>query len=472
MEKVGILIVSYGSREAAIADALSRSSTHKTELYIVDKQRNPFNVKMAKEHVIIPDLDITEIAKFVNKRKSKIDFGIVGPEKPIIDGVRDLVERQTKVPLVCPTKEYAIEASKVAQRLLLEKVAPQANPRFKIFRHKDYKNLVSVKKDVLSWLDTLRDQAVVKPDRPAAGKGVGVWGDHFSSREQLFEHFVANYEQGSVIIEEKMDGEESSFQAFCDGRRIIPLPETRDYKRAFDGDSGPNTGGMGCYKDAGDILPFMTSEDKEKEVELVSKLFKELRKKADSTDLRGIPFYGAFIHTAKGPKILEINSRPGDPEIQCLLPLLKDDLVDICYRMLEGNIKNVAFEDKASVVTYKVPPSYGGYVDSFAERVDQKEINTSVDLSEASRLGADHHDGMHVYPGSMEIREDGLAYALSSRAVCVVGTGDSIEEAREVSLSGIRAIKGGALWYRQDIASREHITKSIEHMSLLRTRKK
>jgi phosphoribosylamine--glycine ligase len=227
---------------------------------------------------------------------------------------------------------------------------------------------------------------------------------------------------------------------------------------------------MGCYKATGDILPFMTEKDKEKEIELINKLFRELRKKADATDLRGIPFYGAFIHTTKGPKILEINSRPGDPEIQCLLPLFKDDFVDICYRMLEGNIKNVSFEDKASVVMYKAPPSYGGYIDSFAERVNQKEINTQVDLSEAEKLSADPRDTMHVYPGSMELREDGLAYALSSRAVCVVGVGDSIEEARETSLTGVRAIKGGALWHRNDIASKEHVNKSIEHISLLRTR--
>jgi len=470
MEKVGILIVSYGSRETAIADALSRSPVHKTELYIVDKQRNPFNVKRAKEHIIIPDLNIVEIAKFVSKRKDKIDFGIVGPEKPIVEGIRDLVERQTNVPLICPTKKFAIEASKVAQRLLFEKVAPQANPRFKIFRREDHKSLVSVKKAVYSWLATLRDQAVVKPDRPAAGKGVGVWGDHFNTREQLFEHFVANYQHGPVIVEERVDGEESSFQAFCDGRRIVPLPETRDYKRAFDGDNGPNTGGMGCYKEIGDILPFMTKKDKEKEIELVNKLFKELRKKADSTDLRGIPFYCAFIHTAKGPKILENNSRPGDPEIQCLLPLLKDDFVDICYRMLEGNISNVSLEDKASVVMYKVPPSYGGYADSFADKVDKNEINTPVDLSEAEKLDAGLRDGMYVYPGSMEIREDGLAYALSSRAVCVVGISDGVQEAREISLRGVQAIAGGALWNRNDIASREHIARSVEHMTLLRTR--
>jgi phosphoribosylamine-glycine ligase len=137
--------------------------------------------------------------------------------------------------------------------------------------------------------------------------------------------------------------------------------------------------------------------------------------------------------------------------------------------MLEGNIHSVSLEDKASVVVYKAPPGYGGYADSFPEQVDQNDVNTPVDLSEAERLSASLHDSMNVYPGSMEIREDGLAYALSSRAVCVIGAGDSVEKARETSLRGVQAIKGGALWHRNDIASKEHITKSVEHMRLLRT---
>jgi len=469
MERVGVLIVSYGAREAAIVDALSRSLTHRTELYVVDKQRNPFNVKRAREHIVLPDLSIRGIAKFVKKRKDKIDFGLVGPEKPIIEGIRDLVERETQVPLICPTKEFAIEASKVAQRLLFDKVAPEVNPKFRIFRPESYKSTASAKKDVYLWLDALKNQAVVKPDRPAAGKGVGVWGDHFNTREQLFEHFLANYQQGAVIIEEKVDGEESSFQAFCDGKHIVPLSETRDYKRAFDGDKGTNTGGMGCYKDSGDILPFMTTRDKEQETELVNKLLIELRRRANSADLRGMPFYGAFIHTATGPKILENNSRPGDPEIQCVLPLLKDDFVDICYKMLEGNLSNVNLEKKASVVTYKAPPSYAGYATVFPERVDKTEIDTPVDLSQAEKLGVKHGDNIYVYPASMEIREDGLAYTLGSRAVCVVGTADSIQDAREISLEGVHAIKGGALWHRNDIASREHIARSIEHMDRLRS---
>jgi phosphoribosylamine--glycine ligase len=470
MEKVGILVVSYGSREAAIIDAFTRSLTYKTEIYVVDRQKNPFNVKKAKEHLVIPNLNIQEITKFTEKRKGKIDFGIVGPEKPIIEGIRNLIEEETDIPIICPTKEFAIESSKVAQRQLLERVAPEANPQFKVFNPKDYKSLSAVKRDVYKWLDTMKNQVAVKPDTPAAGKGVGVWGDHFTSREQLFEHFIDNYQYGAVIIEEKIEGEESSFQAFCDGRYLAPLPETRDHKRAFDEDKGPNTGGMGSYSDSNGILPFITTEDKEKEIELVNKLFRELRKRASSTDLWGIPFYGAFIHTGKGPKLLEINSRPGDPEIQNILPLFKDDFVDVCYKILEGSLTQIAMDEKASVVTYKVPPNYGGYASAFPQLVNQEEIDKPVRFDEVEKLRQKYGENMRIYPGSMELRNNEI-HALSSRAVCVVGIGENIQTAREISLEGVKAIKSGALWHRNDIASKEHIAKSVEHMNRLRLQK-
>lgn len=468
MEKVGILVVSYGSRETAMVDAFSRSENYSAEIYVADKQRNPFNVEKAKRHVVIPDLNIEEICKFAKKHEDNIDFGIVGPEKPIIDGLRDVVEKETRIPIICPTKRYAIEGSKVAQRYLFQKVAPEVNPKFKVFDPKDYSNIGEVKKNVYSWLDELDNKVAVKPDSPAAGKGVGVWGDHFNTREQIFEHFLANYKDGPVIIEEKIDGEESSFQAFCDGKHLIPLPETRDYKRAFDDDKGPNTGGMGSYKGVDDVLPFMTSADREKEIEIMNKIFKELKGKGSNPELRGIPFYGAFIHTGKGPKILENNSRPGDPEIQNLLPILKDDLVDLCFKMLDEKLTTVKLEEKATVVTYKVPPNYGGYATVFPERVNKNETDKPVDLNGANKLGEKLGSKIRVYPASMEIRE-GKIYALKSRVVCVVGVGDDIQRAREVSLDGIKAIKGGALWHRNDIASREHVEKSVRHMEKLRT---
>jgi fusion protein PurCD len=468
MEKVGILVISYGSRAAAMIDAFVRSEEYAPKFYIVDKQRNPFNVKHAEKHTVIPDLNLTEITKFAKKHRDQIDFGIVGPEKPIIAGVRDMVEKKTGIQMICPTKQYAIEASKIAQRRLFQKVAPEVNPEFKVFDPKDYSSTAQVKKSVYAWLKELNNEVAVKPDRATAGKGVGVWGDHFNTPEEVFEHFMSNYEHGPVIIEEKVEGEESSFQAFCDGKRLIPLPETRDYKRAFDEDKGPNTGGMGAYKDSDDILPFMTLRDREKEVELVNRVFVELKGKGSNPELRGIPFYAAFIHTDKGPKILEVNSRPGDPEIMNLLPALADDFVDVCYNMRDGNLRKVNFVKKATVVTYKVPPNYGGYSTAYPDRIDKTEVDTAIDLTEAQKL-AKKDWSIRVYPGSMELR-DNENFALGSRTVAVVGLGDSIQEAREKSLEGIDAIKGGALWNRSDIAAKKHINQSVKHMGELRRR--
>lgn len=467
MDKVGILIVSYGSREAAMVDALSHNKNYRVEIFVADRQRNPFNAQRAAAQAVIPDLNVEEIRRFAKKYKHRINFGIVGPEKPIIDGVRDLVERDVGIPMICPTREYAMEGSKVAQRHLFQEVAPEVNPRFRIFDPKNYKDLSTAKGNLWEWLDELKDQVAVKPDRPAAGKGVGVWGDHFNTREELFDHFRANFEQGSVIVEEKIEGEESSFQAFCDGKHLVPLPETRDYKRAFDGDNGPNTGGMGSYNDVGDRLPFMTPLDREKEIAVMERIFRRLKGRGSNPGLRGMPFYDAFIHTGKGPMILENNSRPGDPEIMNLLPIMKDDFVDVCFRILDGNLKRVEFETKAVVVTYKAPPNYGGYINVFPNLVNPEEVVKPVDLAGAHKLGAKYGAKIGVYPGSMELR-DGETYALKSRAVAVVGIGDDIQRAREISLEGIEAIKGGSLWYRRDIASREHIQKSIAHMEKLR----
>jgi phosphoribosylamine--glycine ligase len=470
METVGVLVVSYGAREAAMVDALARSQKYKVELYIVDKQLNPFNVKYATKHVVVPSLNVQDVGKFAQTYKDKLDFVIVGSEKPIIDGLRDLVEGQTGIPVVCPKKDYAIEESKVKQRLLFQEIAPEANPRFKVFDPKDYHDKLQVKVDVYRWLDELDNQAVVKPDKPSAGKGVGVWGDHFVSREELFEHFLSNFQYSAVIIEEKVDGEESSCMAFCDGRHFIPLPDTRDYKRAFDDDMGPNTGGMGSYKDVGDKLPFLTDVERENELGLANKVFNGWsRQISDNTALRGVPLYLAFMHTGRGIKILEINSRPGDPESINLFPIIKDDFVDVCYKMIEGNLLNIELSKVATVLTYKVPPDYGGYMNVYPSRVSMSDMDTPVDFTEAYKLVEKYGDKMRIYPGSMELR-NGKNYALKSRAVGVLAIGDSIEEARELSQEGARAISGGGLWSRTDIAASYHIAKSIRHMEEVRNK--
>lgn len=468
METVGVLVVSYGAREAAMVDALARSRNYNVELYIADKQLNPFNSEKATKHVVIPSLNIQDICKFAQSNKDRLDFVLVGSEKPIIDGIRDLIEAQTGIPVVCPKKEYAIEESKVKQRLLFQDIVPEANPRFKIFNPQDYKSIGEVKIDVYRWLDELNNQAVVKPDKPSAGKGVGVWGDHFTTKEELFDHFLSNFQYSSVIIEEKVDGEESSCMAFCDGKHFIPLPDTRDYKRAFDGDKGPNTGGMGSYKDVDDKLPFITDAEHHNELVLANKIFNGWSKKiSDSTALRGVPLYLAYMHTGHGIKILEINSRPGDPESINILPIIKDDFVDVCFKMVEGNLSSVGLEKAATVLTYKVPPDYGGFMQVFPTKVNTSDINGSVDLTRANELVKKYSGRLRVYPGSMEIR-NGKNYALKSRAIGVLAIGESIEEARQISQEGAKAINGGALWNRTDIASKQHIAKSVSHMEELR----
>lgn len=466
MDKVGVLIVAYGAREVAIADALLKSERYDVELYVADKQRNPFNAKVAKRHVAVPDLNVKKILNFAKENVNEIDFGIVGPENPIIEGVRDEVEGKLGIPMLCPTESYALEKSKAEQRLLLEEVSPEVNPKFKIFDPRDYpagkKNKVI--KDVEKWIGELGgvEKTVIKPDKPGFGKGVGVGGEHFFTIEQAMEHFLSLYggeTNARVVVEEKVEGEESSFQAWCDGKTLAALPETRDYKRAFDGDVGPNTGGMGSYKDVDNWLPFMREEEWTKEIGIVERVFRKLKGGGSKPELRGMPFYVAFIHTAHGPKILEINSRPGDPEIINLMPIMDEDFVDVCFKMIDGKLGSLKFEKKATVVTYAVPLTYGGYRIKFSGE-------GLVDLSGAHRLTEKYGDKIKVYPASMELK-DGKTYALKSRGVAVVGMGESISEAREISLEGVRNIDG-PLWNRWDIGSEKHIERSILHMKRLR----
>jgi phosphoribosylamine--glycine ligase len=225
---------------------------------------------------------------------------------------------------------------------------------------------------------------------------------------------------------------------------------------------------MGSYKDNADYLPFLTTADHEQEIALANQIFKGWRAKIpDDTALRGVPLYLAFMHTGKNIKILEINSRPGDPEIMNLLPILKDDFVDICLNMVNCNLRSVATEKYATVLTYKVPADYGGYAQEFPDKVAKSEINSPVDFTKAEALSKEFGDKIRIYPGSMELRGD-KNYALKSRAIGILGIGDNIEEARNISQKGANAITGGALWNRTDIAAKRHIQKSITHMERLR----
>ena len=457
----GILGISYSSRFACMADMLTRGD-QKVRLFIADKQRNPFNLKKAGEtggrHVVIPDLGVEEITRFAKRYEDQIEFGVLCPEDPGMKGIRDRIEAETKIKMICPTSRFFIERSKVWQRRLIGETVPSANPKFKVFDPKDFVSEGEVRKSLNLWLDEIGDEVAVKPDVPATGKGVGVWGDHFTSRDELFEgYFSPNFSKGSVVVEEKLEGEEFSLQFVSDGEHLVPTPAVRDYKRSFEWDTGPNTGGMGSYKDRGELLPFMGKADWREALEIGERIHERLKGGRRNPEVMGV-LYMAYIITEDGVKLLEINSRWGDPEVINVLPLLKRDFVEVCLDCLDGRLRKLDFDERATVVTYAVPLDYGEYGTYSGPR--------RVDLSGAEKLKETYGEDLRIYPGSMELR-NGETHALKSRTVAVLGIADSIEEARKISMEGIRRIDG-PLRHREDIALAEHIERSKKHIERIR----
>jgi phosphoribosylamine--glycine ligase len=317
-----------------------------------------------------------------------------------------------------------------------------------------------VKDRFYRWLDELECQVAIKPDKPGQGKGVGVWGDHFQTPEQAWEHFLSLYETGDmVIVEEKEDCEEFSTQNSSDGILSFRIPRlVRDYKRAYDNDKGPNTGSMGAYSDTG-LLPFVTDGEYRQTIDYDQMIFKRLKGPASrNVNLWGMsPMYNAYAITKKGLKIFEINSRPANPEFINLYPLIEDDVVDVCLSMIEGTLKPLRLRPMATVGIYLVPEPYP----------DRDSMQRKIGLNDAYKLAERSGGRLFVYPSAMERREDG-DYALTSRTAYFLGIGDSIEEARQWALRGIATVKDPGFRYRSDIATQASIQRSIDHANALR----
>lgn len=471
---VGVLVVSYGSREAAIVDSLERSK-HNPRIYIADKQGNPFNIRAAEEtageHRVISGLNVDGIYEFAKELGSRINFVFPGCEGPIIDGIRDKIEGDFDIPVICPTSEYALEGSKVRQRVILDKYCREANPLSMIFDpESDTEHTKKLKRNFCEWIyDELGgvSESVIKPDKPGYGKGVGVGGEHYKTLEEAWEHFLSlcsnkSGEKQPVIVEKRIDGEEFSLMSFTDGRGIVHTPAVRDYKRAFKDDEGPNTGGMGSYKDTLNELPFMDHDDLLEAHRINERLFDHLMGEDHYVpELRGV-IYTAFICARDGLKVLEINSRPGDPEWQNLAPVAEFDMVELLDQMSRGRLHSMEFAPVATVVAYAVPNAYGDPGKEF-------ERTTPVDLSGIEELKRRYRDNLRVYPGSLEL-DDGNLYPKGSRTACTVGIDEDIQKAREIAYQGLESIKGGNLRFRTDIASPKHISKSVRNMRKLRNR--
>lgn len=458
MDKVGILIVSKCLGSSALVDTFLRSEKYRPEFYIVEKQVNPFNFERAKVHSVIPDLNINDIARFATIHKERLAFGLADTEDFVTAGGRDVVERESSVPMMCVTKKYAIESSKADQRLLFDDIFDDINPRCKIFDPRTYRNEDATIRDLKKLADEVH-QIVIKPDAPARGAGVGVWGNDFKTESEMISFFRNVYSRGRVVVEERIDGEESSFHAFSDGRHLSIAPLTRDYKRALDGNQGKLTGGMGSYRGPEMYLPYLRASEWEHVVRAEQDAFRKWRGKGSNPELRGIVLYDALMHTGSGFKILERNSRGGNTELVNLLTTMKDDLVDVCFRMIDGTLRGVRFSRQASVATCAVPVAYGTS-DPHSQAVER------IDLRRAYELEKNYGGKLRILP--MDVRlEDGRTYIGTSRSVAVVGIDSTIEDAREISLSGIRKLDG-PLRNRTDIASKSSIEGSRDHLRSLR----
>ncbi len=460
LERVGILIISKCLSGAAIMDAFERSGSYSPDFYVMEKQKNPFIFKRAKAHAVSPDLSLGAVSDFARRHASRIDFGLTDTEDFVTAGGRDHLKATAGVEMVCVSKEFAVERSKADQRLLFGDIFPEANPRYRVFDPKAGGGAEGAKEEFSRALPDFKSP-VIKPDAPARGAGVGVWGSDFATRAEAEHFFAGVISKGRVVVEEKVEGEESSFHAFSDGAHFVPAPLVRDYKRCEDGNKGSLTGGMGSYRGPDHWLPFLRRDDYDELASREEEAFRRWKGRGSNPGLRGIVLYDAIMHTGRGFRVLERNSRGGNTELVNLLTTMEDDFADVCYRMLEGSLKSIRFRRVASVATCAVPKLYGTNVES-------PPAAEEVDLSGLESAAAGKGSEVRGFP--MDVRvEDGRTLLGASRSVVVVGLGDDLEAARSASLRGCASLRGPLKW-RHDIASSEDIGASAAHLDRLRRR--
>jgi phosphoribosylamine--glycine ligase len=459
MDKVGILVVSKCLSSAAIIDTFARSERYLPEFYVAERQVNPFNFSKAKVHRVIPDLNVGDIAKFASRYENQIAFGLTDTEDFVTAGGRDIVERETGIQMLCVTKEFAVEASKADQRLLFERICPEANPRYKVFDPEKYPTADAAVADLRVFSKELKGGFAIKPDAPARGAGVGVWGKDFLTEDQAVAFFRNVYSKGRVVVEERIEGEQSSFHAFSDGRHFVAAPLTRDYKRALDGDKGKLTGGMGSYRGPEDRLPFLPPSEFDSVARLERDAFEKWKGKGSNPGLRGIVLYDALMHTRGGLKILERNSRGGNTEQMCLVTTMLDDYVDVCYRMVDGSLKGIRFSNKASVVTCAVPANYGTGAPQGPEE--------AVSLEGALALENKRDGSLRIFPMDLRLDETGMTMIGTSRSVAVAGIAASVEDAHDISVEGAKAL-GRKFRFREDVGSEADIARSRDHLQAVR----
>lgn len=456
-----ILLVGNGAREHVIAETFKRSR-YDVELFVVGKTKNPGLISVAEDYLLAEVTDKEAIKNFALRVKP--DFAVLGPEAPIAAGVADMLlamEIHSASPLQTVGR---LESSKSFTRDLVEKYGIEGNPKFKVF----YDN-----EGLEAFFDELGEDFVVKADGLKGGKGVMVSGDHLHGvKEGLAYAMECLADGGRVVVEEKIVGQEFSLMSFCDGINTFEMPAVQDHKRAYEGDKGPNTGGMGTYSDSNHSLPFLSDNDLSQAANITAKVARALFEETGCY-FKGV-MYGGFMAVKDGVRLIEYNARFGDPEAMNVLPLLKTDFVDVCQAIINGNLNDLKleFEKKATVCKYVVPE---GYPDNAVkgEKIDVRELEKIVKALEeqAERLCKSEEEKakmgqLKFYYASVDERQDGL-YLAGSRAIAVVGISPGLEAAEGLAQTGVESIKG-PVFYRKDIGKSGLVNSRVEMMRNLR----
>ena len=416
---MNFLVVGSGAREHIIAEKLDIVGV---KIFSVLTNMNPGLLNISKKYIFVRNYKLSMKAIVAFALDNSIDCVVIGPEDPLALGLSDLFWKND-IPVVGPLKILAqIETSKGFTRDLLNKYNIDVSPNYKRFNSLN---------GVRDFMEYLSGDYVVKFDGLMGGKGVKVSGEHLADINAGLKYCKSIINNsGNFVIEEKLFGEEFSLMSFCDGQNLAHMPAIQDHKRAYEGDTGPNTGGMGCYSDSDHSLPFLKDQEIFEAREINEKVSKALFEHTGKS-YKGI-LYGGFMVTHNGVKLIEYNARFGDPEAMNLLTLLDSDFASVCK--------------------YVVPKGYGS--------------NPSVDAT--LEVNESYRNHSNLYYAAVNRDENDIISTTSSRAAAIVSSGKTISDAEEKCEKGLEYISGNNLFTRHDIAKPDLIQKRITNMENIR----
>jgi phosphoribosylamine--glycine ligase len=429
-----VVLVGGGGREHAIARALADDC----DLYACASNRNPGIAGLATGFETVAETDVEGIVTYADSVDA--DLAVIGPESALNAGVADALDERGIYTFGPQESEARIETDKAFQRRFMRDNDVPGCPDFETFEDMEA---------ACEYIDDYDGDLAVKPVGLTGGKGVKVIGDQVTADEA--KAYLRDADYDGVVLEERLVGEEFTVQAFVANGDLRTTPAVQDHKRAYEGDEGPNTGGMGSYSDASLHLPFMTPADYEAAVDIMEATVENL------PDYKGV-LYGQFMLTETGPRVVEFNARFGDPEAMNTLPVLETPFVDVLTAARDGEeLPELTFGDRATVCKYAVPDGYPTDPDAGAR----------IDVDEESVAEASREDGEALlFYASVDEREDGL-YTTTSRSFAVVGLADTITEAEEIAEDALAAA-GDGLRIRHDIGKPDLVQRRIDHVAELR----